>query len=391
MPIFQKGKHKYKVIYGGRGSGKSWSVAKYLVIESCQKKHRILCTRENQNRIKDSVYKLLVDQIHSLKLEAYFEIFKDAIRHKFTGSEFIFKGLRHNIAEIKSTEGITIVWCEEAEKISKDSWEILIPTIRTDDAEFLITFNPEDENAYTYQRFVISPSDETISIKCNWSDNKWFPEILRREKEYDKINDYEKYMYVWEGYPKKYGQAVIFKNKLRIEEFDPPDDYTQLYYGADFGFGVDPTCLIRLFIRDRRLYIDKEFYGYGVEIDDMPRCWDTVPGCRKWRIICDSARPDTVSYMYNHGFQAESAEKGQGSVEDGIEFLKNFECIIIHPSCTGSIGDFSNYRWKVDKITDEVLPVPVDKSNHACDAARYALEPYMKAGISIFDALPRLG
>jgi len=145
--------------------------------------------------------------------------------------------------------------------------------------------------------------------------------------------------------------------------------------------------LVRMFVRNRILYVDKEFYGYAVEIDDLPRMFDTVEGSRRWTIRGDSARPDTISHMANHGFMCIPAEKGPGSVEDGIEFLKNFEAIIIHPSCTGSVGDFSNYRWKVDKITDQVLPIPVDKSNHACDAARYALEPYMKGNVSIYDAM----
>jgi phage terminase large subunit len=142
-----------------------------------------------------------------------------------------------------------------------------------------------------------------------------------------------------------------------------------------------------MFIRDRKLYLDKEFYGYAIEIDDLPRCYDTVSGSRDWVIRGDSSRPDTISYLANHGFNCVAAEKGPGSVEDGIEFLKNFEAIIIHPSCTGSVSDFSNYRWKVDKITDQVLPIPVDKSNHSCDAARYALEPYMKANVTIYDAM----
>ncbi len=384
---------RYKILYGGRGSTKSWAIADYIIIKTAFGKFRVLCTREIQGSIKDSVYRLLCDRIYFHKLQRFFIIQRDTIQSVF-GSEIIFKGLRQNISEVKSTEGIDICWVEEAERVAKDSWDVLIPTIRKPGSEILISFNPEDENSDTYTRFIEKdgkPVDQPGLLKAwvNWWNNPWFPEVLRREMEWCRQNDTEKYDHVWGGRPKKYGQAVIFKNKLRVEDFVPADHgNTQFYFGADWGFGADPCCLVRMFIRDRRLYIDKEFYGYGIEIDDLPKCFDTIDNVRSWTIRGDSSRPDTISYMANQGFNCIAAEKGPGSVEDGIEFLKNFEAIIIHPSCSGSIGDFSNYRWKVDRITEEVLPIPVDKSNHACDAARYALEPYMKGEMSIYDALP---
>lgn len=380
---------RFKVLYGGRGSTKSWAIADYIILKTAFGKFRVLCTREIQGSIKDSVYRLLVDRIYFHKLQAFFIIQRDSIQSIY-GSEIIFKGLRQNISEVKSTEGIDICWVEEAEKVAKDSWDVLIPTVRKNGSEFLISFNPEDENSDTYTRFIEKESKPVdmpglSRAWVNWWDNPWFPEVLRREMEWCRHNDPEKYEHVWGGRPKKYGQAVIFKSKLRIEDFEPADEGTQFYFGADWGFGVDPTCLIRMFVRDRKLYIDQEFYGYGIEIDDLPKCWETVERSKDFTVRGDSARPDTVNYMANHGFMCVGAEKGPGSVEDGIEFLKNFEAIVIHPSCKGSIGDFGNYRWKVDKVTDQILPIPVDKSNHACDAARYALEPYMKANVSLFE------
>ncbi len=382
---------RYKVLYGGRGSTKSWAIADYIIAKCASGRFRVLCTREIQGSIKDSVYRLLCDRIYHYKLQALFVIQRDTISSIF-GSEIIFKGLRQNISEVKSTEGINICWVEEAEKVSADSWDTLFPTIRQPNSEILVSFNPEDENSNTYTRFIEKDGKQVempglLKVWVNWWDNPWFPDVLRKEMEWCRHNDQEKYEHVWGGRPKKYGQAVIFKNKLRVEDFAPADEQTQFYYGADWGFGSDPSCLVRMFIRDRTLYLDREFYGYGIEIDHLPQCFDQVPDARKWTIRGDSARPDTISYMCNHGFMVEGAEKAKGSVEDGIEFLKNFEAIVIHPSCTGSIGDFSNYRWKVDRITEQVLPIPVDKSNHACDAARYALEPYMKGEMTIFDAM----
>lgn len=380
---------RFKVLYGGRGSTKSWAIADYIIIKTAFGRMRVLCAREIQGSIKDSVYRLLCDRIYFYKLQAFFIIQRDSIQSIY-GSEIIFKGLRQNISEVKSTEGINICWVEEAEKVTQDSWDILIPTVRQEGSEFLISFNPENENSDTYTRFIEKDGKPVnmpglLRAYVNWWDNPWFPDVLYREMSWCRANDPEKYDHVWGGRPKKYGQAVIFKNKLRVEYFEPAVDGTQFYYGADWGFGTDPTCLVRMFIRNRILYIDQEFYGYGIEIDDLPHCFDTVSGSRKWTIRGDSARPDTISYMANQGFMCVGAEKGPGSVEDGIEFLKNFEAIVIHPDCKGSVGDFSNYRWKVDKVTDEVLPIPIDKSNHACDAARYALEPYMKGECSIFD------
>lgn len=382
---------RYKVLYGGRGSGKSWAIADYIIQKCAFGRFRVLCTREIQGSIKDSVYRLLCDRIYFHKLQQFFVIQRDTIQSIY-GSEIIFKGLRQNVSEVKSTEGIDICWVEEAERLVHDSWEVLIPTIRKEESVILVSFNPDDENSDTYTRFIEKdgrPVGRTDVLRAfvNWWHNPWFPEVLRREMEWCRGNDPEKYDHIWGGRPKKYGQAVIFKNKLRVEEFEPADENTQFYFGADFGFGSDPSCLVRMFIRDRKLYLDKEFYGYAIEIDHLPQCYDTVPGSRDWVIRGDTARPDTISYLANHGFNCVAAEKGPGSVEDGIEFLKNFEAIIIHPSCTGSVSDFSNYRWKVDKVTDQVLPIPVDKSNHACDAARYALEPYMKANVTIYDAM----
>ena len=377
---------RYRVLYGGRGSGKSYAFANRLITLSFQKK-RILCVREIQTSIRDSVYRLLCDRIYAMKLERFFIIQRDSIRSVF-GAEFIFRGLKTNISEIKSLEGVDIVWCEEAEKISQESWDVLIPTIRQENSEIWISFNPDDERSPTYQMFVEAPVQGIASAFINYDANELFPNVLRREMEWCLKNDIEKYEHVWGGRPKKYGQAVIFKNKLRVEDFIPADEATtQFYYGADWGFGSDPSCLVRMFIRDRILYLDQEFYGYGIEIDDLPRCFDTVGSSRKFTIRGDSSRPDTISYMANQGFMCIGAEKGKDSVEDGIEFLKNFEAIIVHPNCTGSAGDFGNYRWKVDRITEEVLPIPVDKSNHAVDAARYALEPYSKGQVSIYDIL----
>src|SRR3990167_5442881 len=212
-------KARNKILFGGRGGGKSYAFADALIGKALYNRLRILCTREMQNSIRDSVHKLLSDRITALGFDDYFVVQKDAILSRI-GSEFIFKGLRHNISEIKSTEGIDICWVEEAEKVSEHSWTVLIPTIRTEDSEIWVSFNPEDEKSATYVRFIKNTPPDSIKAFLVFSDNGFFPEVLRREMEYDKKVDYEKYLHVWMGNIKQYGEAVIFNKKIKIEDFE---------------------------------------------------------------------------------------------------------------------------------------------------------------------------
>lgn len=376
---------RYKELHGGRGSGKSYAFANALLARSLEKKRRLLCTRELQTSIRDSVHRLLCDRITDLRLDPFFDIKQDSIRSA-NGSEFLFKGLKNNISEIKSLEGVDICWTEEAERISKDSWEILIPTIRKPDSEIWVSFNPDEEEASTYQRFVKNPPPDCRGDEILFSDNELFPDILRREMEYCRRVDPEGYQHIWLGKPRRYAHALIFKGKYRCEDFTTPED-VQFFFGADWGFSNDPTCLLRMFIRDHRLYIDWESYAIGVEIEQLPEFFDRIPDVKKWRIKADCARPETISYMASKGFNILGAEKGKGSVEDGIEFLRSFEEIVIHSRCPHTYQDYNNYRWKTDKITGLVLPQPADGFDHAPDASRYAIEDYIKLKRSIFEIL----
>lgn len=374
---------RYKCLKGGRGKGASWTFARYILQRTAYHKKRVLCTREFQNSIRDSVHRLLCDQIEILGLQSLYEMTKDSLKGIY-GSEFIFKGLHHNAAEIKSMEGIDICWMEEAEKTSKDSWNVLTPTIRKPESEILVNYNPEDEASETHRRFELEPIPDAAILHMTWRDNPWFPDVLRKEMEYDRRVDPEKFMHVWEGKVKKYLQACIFAKKVRIEAFETPEG-VEFYYGGDFGFSNDPTAFGRMFIVDRKLYIDYEAYAVGVEIDDLPAFMDVVPDIRKWKIRADSQRPDTISYLKRQGFDIIGAEKGPGSVEDGIAFLRSFEEIIIHPRCAGAKGDFQNMRWKTNKVTGDILPIPAEGSDHWPDLARYALEPYIKKNLDAAD------
>lgn len=385
--------HRFKVFYGGRGSGKSWAVAQALIVMSDLARIRVLCCREIQNSIRDSSYQVLRDTAERLGIDGRFDFLEAEIRHKATGSRFIFKGLFHNSQSIKSTEGVDVCWVEEAQTVSEESWSVLIPTIRKAGSEIWVTFNPLLADDPTTKRFIENPPPEAYVRKVNFDENPYFPPELRAQMEWDRSHDYESYLHVWEGYPRTISDAQIFKGRFVVEDF--PDDLAEkadrLFYGADFGFARDPSTLVRCFIFEKRLYVDYEAYGTGVEIDELPTLYESVPGARKWPIKADAARPETISYLRSRcGFQISSAAKWQGSVEDGIAYLKSFDKIVIHPRCKHTADEFKLYSYKVDKVTSEVLPVIVDKNNHVIDAIRYALDGYItQSGLDEWAALGR--
>lgn len=406
LAFFLTKRARFKLAYGGRGSGKSWAAAIAVIIRCYTKETRVLCTRELQNSIIDSVHRLLTNIIRDYHLTPFFTITHDTIR-AYNGSEIIFKGIRNNIGAIKSFEGVDICWIEEAAKVSANSWDILMPTIRKPGSEIFIIFNPEEKEDETYKRFVLNPPDAQvldrktgkmvdyfISTKVNYYDNPFFDcfdDTLRLQMEMDKKFNLEKYHNIWLGEPKERGDAQVFRNRWRVESFDTPD-LDQLYqgrffFGADWGFANDPTTMNRLFIKGKSLYIDWEANGVGIEINNIPALFDEVPESRGWKIYGDCARPETISYIRNQGFDIDSASKWSGSVEDGIAYLKGFEEIIIHPRCQNTIDEFRFYSYKVDPNTGEILPKIVDKYNHHIDGIRYALSEYITGNVSILDVL----
>lgn len=382
--------HRYKVMWGGRGAAKSWTVARYLVlIAVTNRDERILCGRELQSSIRDSVHQLLSDQIFILGLSQFFIIERDSIRCWLTGSSFLFKGLRHNYTEIKSTEGITRAWIEEAQLVSKESWQIVIPTIRMPNSEIIVTFNPLDEDADTYQRFVVKTPPDAWVAHINWDDNPWFPEVLELERQYMLKHSPEDYEHVWMGAPLTLSDAVIFRGKYVVDLFDMPDPYTtRLFHGADFGFADDPATLMGPMwvtgappVED--LWIYNEQFGWGVEIDHLPAMYDLTPTSRNWPIKADNARPETISYLRRQGFNISAAEKWVGCVEDRIAHLKGFRIHIHATNCPHLAREARLYKYKIDKVSGDILPIIVDKNNHGWDGIGYGLDGYVhKRGAS---------
>jgi len=384
---------RYKIGYGGRGAGKSWEFARALIRLADSAHVRILCAREYQTSINDSVYRLLIDQIHEMELQDRFHITNNSIASNINDSLFLFKGLRRNIWEIKSTEGVDICWVEEGQMVSNESWSILIPTIRKSGSEIWVSFNTGEEEDPTYQRFVINTPPDSIVKKINYDQNPFFEQTeLKAEMEYLKQCDYEAYLHVWEGEPKKISEAVIFGGKYEVRDFETPEN-ARFFHGVDWGFSSDPTAAIRMYEEEIEgclyLFIDREAYGLHVDTDDLPQFFDNqIETLRAWPSYADNARPETISYMNNRKrgfFKMKACRKWKGSVEDGIAFLRgNYKKIIIHSRCKNTAQEFKLYSYKVDEKTQEVLPVIVDKHNHCIDAIRYGLDKKIKPGKKTF-------
>ena len=371
---------RYKGAWGGRGSGKSHMFAEMMLEEHIMNQSQSsVCVREIQKSLNQSVKRLLEMKIQEMNAGAYFEVQDAVIKSKKADGRIIFQGMQNHTADsIKSLEGYDRAWVEEAQSLSQTSLDLLRPTIRKPGSELWFTWNPRQASdpVDLLLRGPTPPKDANV-IKVNYADNPWFPSVLKDEMEYDRRRDPDKYQHVWRGEYLQNSESRVFRN-WRIEDFDAPADAIHRL-GADWGFSVDPTTLVRCHIIGRTLYIDHEAYMVGCEIVNTPELFMQVPEAEKWPIVADSARPETISHMRRNGFpKIMTAVKGPKSVEEGIEFLKNYT-IVVHPRCTHTIDELTLYSYKTDPLTGKILPVLEDKKNHVIDALRYACEAVRRA------------
>jgi phage terminase large subunit len=371
---------RYKIAWGGRGSGKSYSFARMLVVRAAVRPIRALCGRELQSSISDSVHALLSDQIKALGLSSQFDVQAQRIYSR-VGSEIMFRGLRgmnNDASALKSLEGVDICWLEEAQCISQRSFQTLTPTIRKKGAEIWATFNPDQKTDPIYT-LAMNPPPGSVVRKVNYDENPWFSETsLEQERAWMARTDPDAYAHVWLGECRKHTDAQVLKGKYTIEAFETPTDVERFFYGADWGFSQDPTAIVRCFIRDNRLYIDHEQWGIGVELEDLPAMFDRMPDIRRWPVKADAARPETISFMKRRGFNIAAARKWKGSVEDGIAYLRSFDKIVIHERCKHAAEEARLYSYKTDKKSSDILNDIIDKNNHVIDGLRYSLDGYIK-------------
>ena len=382
QPLFKKA--RYKICYGGRGGAKSWGIARALLIMAARKPLRILCAREFQASIKDSVHKLLSDQIQALGLTDFYEITQSAIRG-YNGSEFSFIGLKNNPTNIKSFEGVDVCWVEEAQTVSRLSWNILIPTIRKEGSEIWISFNPDLETDETYQRFIVSPPKDAIIITINWSDNPWFPETLAQEKDALKARDPEAYEQVWEGMCRQTVDGAIFAKELNQAEREerltkvPYDPTKPVHAVCDLGWsdatawwfvqfvGME-TRLIRYFEGSQRTMT-----SYLAELQTFGYVYDTIwlPHDAQNKTLAAAGR-SIEDIVRGAGYKTRILERVP--VVDSINAARTIfpNCYFDRENCADGLNCLRHYRYEVDPDTGQFSRTPLhDQYSHGADAFRY--------------------
>ncbi len=355
-------------------------MARAVVLQGAIQRLKVLCVREFQVSIKNSFFAELKAAILSnLWLESRYDIGESYIKCRTTGSEFIFYGLRKNIQSIKSLQGVNLTIIEEAEDSPEYSYIALLATVfRTSISEIWAIWNPRDDGSPTDRRFIKTPPPRSLIVKVNHSDNPFFPDGLRELMEHDrKILDVNTFAHVWEGEYLKNQKAQVIADKVVVRQFKPERGWDGPYFGADWGFAVDPTALVKLWINDGVLYVEKECGGARIDIDKLPALFDKIPEARKHVIRADKARPEIISHMQRKGFRITGADKWPGCKEERAIFLRSFSSIVIAPECQEAIKESRLWMYKVNKAGD-VLPELVDAYDHYWDAIGYGLTPLIR-------------
>lgn len=375
---------RYKCLFGGRGSGKSHSVAKVLLIKGTEKPLRILCGREIQNSIKDSVHRLLADQIVMLGLEEEYIVTEKEIRGK-NGTLFTFVGFHHNsVQNLKSYEGYDLLWIEEGQNCSEKSWRVMLPTIRKPDSEIWITFNPDLEDDPTYQRFVINKPDNCISVEMNFNDNPFFPKVLEDERLYTLTHNPSDYENIWLGKTRSLAEGAVYGKELeqamqdrRIGNFDY-DPTEPVYTAFDIGM-EDPTAIWfgqRNGSRWRMIdYVEGSDEGapYWVKVlKEKPYIYGGhfTPHDSRHREWGSGMTPDEV--LRKHGIDAKPVP--DLSIEDRVHAGKLFiaHCEFDAQKCADGLRSLRNWRWDRNLRTGMRKQTPLHNwASHGSDAFTY--------------------
>ena len=374
---------RYKVLYGGRGGAKSWGIARALLVLAASKPLRILCAREFQNSIAESVHQLLSLQIAALGLSAFYDVQETKIVGS-NGSEFVFAGLRKNINSLKSFEGVDIVWVEEAVNVSKRSWDVLIPTIRKDDSEIWISFNPELETDETYVRFVRNPQPDSSVVEISWRDNPWFPEVLNKERLTLQQRDPDAYLNVWEGKCSQTLNGAIYAQELRLALQErrrtkvPYDPSKPVFTFWDLGRSDHTAIWFAQLVGYERRIIDyysdnlKAIGHYMKVLQRKPYIYDT-------HYLPHDARNKTIVHPLS--IEGQMREAGfkvyivpQISIADGINAVRTIfpSCVFDEVNTQDGWQALSHYQYKVDEVTNQFSKEPLHNwASNGADAFRY--------------------
>lgn len=379
--------YRYKILHGGRGSSKSWGAARALLLLGVSKPLRILCTREVQKSIKDSVHRLLTDQTQLMGLGGKYQVLETEIRGE-NGTSFIFSGLAEQTVEsIKSFEGCDIVWCEEAQVISKRSWDILIPTIRKENSEIWVTMNPELESDATYERFIKHPPPGALVCQVNWKDNPWFNDVLEQERLYCQLHSPDDYPNIWEGQCKPAVEGAIYFREVQAMEQQgricnvPHDPMLRAHVVIDLGFNDEMSiAVVQKLTSEIRIidYIEdtqRTLSDYSAELRDKRYNWGKV-----WLPFSDGFSRDFKTgkgadqIMKSLGWDVAPKEQVANiDVETGIKVTRMAlpRCYVDQTRCLKLIEALKRYRRHVNRQTGEGGAPFHDSASHGADCTRY--------------------
>jgi phage terminase large subunit len=376
--------HRYKVAWGGRGGAKSWGFARALLILGVQKQLRILCARETQKSIADSVHKLLSDQIQKMGFSDRYTILKTTIVGK-NGTEFIFAGIKQNVGNMKSYEGCDIAWVEEAATVSKNSWQVLIPTIRKEGSEIWVSFNAELESDDTYQRFIVSPPSTAKVVRIGWQDNPWFPPVLRREMEELKARSESDYDHVYGGMCKQVVEGAVYRAEITAAEQQgrltriPYDAQHPVHTFWDLGFGDNTSIWFAQSTPFEFRIIDhlsgslQALNYYVKELKERPYVYGQhwLPWDGKTKEL-GTGRSIEEQLKTHFGNESVRCAK-RLSVQDGIAAVRAIfsRCWFDREKCADGLQSLRHYRFERDEDLKTFKREPLhDWASHDADAFR---------------------
>jgi phage terminase large subunit len=377
---------RYFFSHGGRGGGKSEFVAEILDILGSQFKIKILCAREFQNSIDESVLSILKRKIEEMEesgeLPVGFYTIKNNKIYGQNGTLVTFVGLARHIGSIKSMDDYDILWIEEGQYISAVAWGLLDPTIRKAGSVVIITMNRDSEDSCLDRQFIQEdPPENAIVTRVNYYDNPYDIPVLRQMAEECKRKNPDAYQHIWEGELNNISEAQILSGKWRIANFITPEGVA-FYHGGDWSNGgADPHTVIRSFVVNNKLYID---YEVKTNVDDtkLPLMWEKIPTLSdraQWKVWCDNSRPDIIRKMGEAGYNVEGAAKIFKGITKkdavkmaGVSYLRDFEEIVIHERCVETIKEAKNWKWKIDDKSGDIMPEFTKGNDHLMDALRYS-------------------
>jgi phage terminase large subunit len=381
------GPKRYKGAKGGRSGGKSHffveqAVAKMAADPRC----KVVGIREVQRSIRYSVKELVEAKIADLGVEHLFDIQRDVILHRKGPGLMHFTGMQDHTADsVKGLESFDLALVDEANQISARSLMLLTPTLRKQGSELWFGWNPEQETDPVDEMFRKNAGDpDFVCVHLGITDNPfvsgtgWKEYARDRERAKNNPNDWAIFEHVWHGAYNVMSERIVFAGKYVVEAFEPTG-WDGPYFGCDFGFAQDPTTFSEWWIRGDELGCRRAAGRIGLELDDTAKfAKDAIPGIEAHTIRADSARPESISYLSRHGLpRIVGVDKWKGSVEDGVEYMRKFRRIVIHPEAEPARKEFGLYRYKVNKAGD-ILPEIEDADNHYIDGGRYALAPLIK-------------